>query len=480
MAQEVELKFDLEPGGAAALRRAPPLAAVTPTGRNLETVYFDTRDGTLRRAGYSLRVRRSGDAFVQTVKRKPAAAAGLFARQEWEGNVARFAFDPDAPSAKPLRRLLARAKGKVKPVVRTIFQRTAWLIERNGSRIEVVLDEGKVVSGDSETVLCELELELLAGKPQALFALAGELGQAAALRLGVLTKAERGFALAEGKLGRPAKAEPVRLKPPLSEAEGVHAVASACMRHFRLNEIALRASREPDALHQARVALRRLRSALSLFRSTLSGRDYQEIREELRWLTGQFGEARNLDVLLERYAGSRKLRAERERAYKRLLAALDAPRARALMLRLALWIEAGAWRFRPRASRDLRGLAAKRLDRQWRKVRRHGADLAALDEETQHRLRLDIKRLRYAAEFLAGLFTKRPSSGRRDRFVAALKVLQEQLGLLNDLRVGAALSAELSLDLAAGDEAASRAAIKAAEKAYRNAAAAAGYWEEAA
>ena len=129
----------------------------------------------------------------------------------------------------------------MKPVVRTRFRRTAWLIERDGSRIEVVLDEGKVASGDKEAPLYELELELLSGKPAALFALAEELGEAAALRLGVLTKAERGFALAEKKLGRAAKAEPVRLKPPLTEAGAFQAVASACLRHFRLNEIALRA-----------------------------------------------------------------------------------------------------------------------------------------------------------------------------------------------------------------------------------------------
>lgn len=479
MAHEVELKFDLEPGGATALRRAPALAGAKPEKKSLETLYFDTKDGTLRRAGYSLRVREAGGHYVQTVKGKPTASAGLFARREWESEVTRFAFDAKAPSAAPLKRLLARAKGKLKPVVRTRFRRTAWLIERDGSRIEVVLDEGKVASGDKEAALCELELELLSGKPAALFALAEELGEATALRLGVQTKAERGFALAEKKLGRHARAEPIRLKPPLTEAEAFHAVASACLRHFRLNEIALRASRDPDALHQARVALRRLRSALSLFRSTLSGDEYREVREELRWLTGQFGEARNLDVLLSRYADSKALKGERERAYKLLIAALDGPRARALLLRLSLWIECGAWRYRPRAGRDLGGLAYKQLDKQWRKVRRHGGALATLDPDAQHQLRLDIKRLRYAAEFLSGLYGARPLSGRRDRFIAGLKTLQEQLGLLNDLRLAHRLAPGLNPGKI-GDDKQAKAAIRAAEKAYRQAAAAADYWEPAA
>ena len=153
------------------------------------------------------------------------------------------------------------------------------------------------------------------------------------------------------------------------------------------------------------------------------------------------------------------------------------------MLRLSLWIECGAWRYRPRAARDLADLAFKQLDRQWRKVRRHGGALAALDADAQHQLRLDIKRLRYAAEFLAGLYATRPLSGRRDRFIAGLKALQEQLGLLNDLRIGATLTRQFApgLDTAqASDEKQARAAVRAAEKAYRQAAAAADYWEPAA
>lgn len=489
MPREVELKFDVEPGGVALIRDASVLAAAASEGQAHETIYFDTSDAALRRAGFSLRVRRSGGRFVQTVKRKRGPAAGLFVRQEWERKVAGFALDRGALASTPLKRVL-KAKGSLPlvAVMRTRFRRTAWLLDHKGSRIEVVLDEGKVRSGKAEAPLCELELELVDGKPRALFDLAGEIGRAAPLRLGVLTKAERGQALAEGALGRPARAEPVGLAAPLTEGDAFRAVAHSCLRHYRLNEIVLLASPDADALHQARIALRRLRSAFSLFRQTARGKEYQQLREELGWLAGQFGDARNLDVLLSGQSGlpdkdllrARLIKA-RAKAYAHFGAALRSDRARALMLRLALWIEIGPWRFRERAARDLTALATHQLERQWRKVRRHSMKLGKLDAQARHQLRIDVKKLRYAAEFLAGLWEKKPKLAKRDRFIAALKDLQDRLGDLNDAEAAEAMTARLAPGLRGSADRIMRRAlagegIAAAEDALDRASAAAGYW----
>lgn len=488
MAHEVELKFDVEPGGVALIRSAPALAAAASREQAHDTVYFDTKDGALRRAGFSLRVRRTGARFVQTVKRKRGPAAGLFVRQEWEREIAGAALDRGALLTTPLKRVLkAKGPAPLNAVMRTRFRRTAWRLDHKGSRIEVVLDEGKVKSGKAEAPLCELELELVDGKPQALFDLAEELGRAAPLRLGVLTKAERGQALAEGELGRPAKAEPVGLAAPLTEGDAFRAVAHACLRHYRLNEIVLLGAREADALHQARIALRRLRSAFSLFRQTARGKDYHALRDELGWLAREFGDARNLDVLLAGESGldrddrlhARLIKA-RAKAYDRVEAALASERARALMLRLALWIEVGAWRFRERAADDVADLATHQLERQWRKVRRNGARLAHAEPDDRHRLRLDIKRLRYAAEFLAGLWPKKSKAGQRDRFIAGLKDLQDRLGDLGDAEAAEAMTARPAPGLSASADRIRRRAraegIAAAEDAFRRAVAAAGYW----
>lgn len=501
MALEVELKFDVEPGHEALLRAVPALAGACATAAH-ESLYFDTKDGALRRAGFSLRVRRTGRRCVQTIKRKRGSVAGFFVRQEWEADVPGFALEPTLLKSSALKRLVeSMPPDLLVPLIRSDFRRTAWQVRHRGSLIEVVFDEGRVKSGRAEAPISELELELKEGKPRALFELAEEIGRTVPLRLGALSKAERGYALAERALGRAAKAEPIALAPPLTEGEAFRAIAHACLRHYRLNEAVLLApspartgtgdtgaNRDADALHQARIALRRMRSALSLFRATVRGKDYPHIRDELGWLAGQFGDARNLDVLLAGQAGgheddllmSRLIKA-RAKAYDRVEAALKSERVRALMLRLALWIEIGPWRFRDRAAHDLAPLAAHQLDRQWRRIRRRSHKLGKLDPQTRHSLRLDVKKLRYTAEFLAGLSAKKPKSAQRDRFIAALRDLQERLGDLNDEEAAEAMTAKLAPGLRGSADRIRRRAfagegIAAAEEALVRAAAAAGYW----
>jgi CHAD domain-containing protein len=269
----------------------------------------------------------------------------------------------------------------------------------------------------------------------------------------------------------------------MSEADAFRSIATACLRHFRLNEIALLAGRDPEALHQARVALRRLRSALTLFRHAVRGKDYQDLRQELRWFAGQFGEARNLDVLLAAdepppFPADGKLRealqAERDAAYDRVMAAIESERTRALVLRLALWLELGGWRFKPRADGNIRALATHQLERQWRKVRRRGAELGTLDADAEHQLRIDIKKLRYSAEFLASLYPSKPEAGRCKSFIAALKELQERLGVANDSRVASTVIARLAPDESVAPV--PEISQKATEKAFRRASAAAGFW----
>ena len=476
MPNEVELKFDIDPEGAARVREAGALAAVPLEAREHDTLYFDTPDGALRGAGYSLRVRKSGERCVQTIKRKNGGSVGLFVRKEWESEVADFDIDRGALKATALKRLLAKRDTKaLSPIVRTRFCRTRWIIERGATRIEVALDEGRVSSGDREAPICELEMELIEGKPGTLFRLAEEIGLGVPLRLGVLSKGDRGHALATGHLGLPAKAEKLKLSPRLDLGESFRAVANACLRHFRLNEIALLAGHDGEALHQARVALRRLRTALSLFRPVVEGKAYQSLRRELRWFAGQFGEARNLDVLVSARgdAASRDLLVRRDAAHAHVRAVLRSDRVRALMLRLVVWIEGGSWRYRPRAKGPVLPFAEAKLDRLWGKVERRGLRLAALDAEERHRLRIDVKKLRYSAEFLAGIHSAKPLFRRRDGFLNALRAIQDRLGELNDRRLDPATGAPMGDPQRDGlDEK----LLKAAEQAFARASAAARYW----
>jgi inorganic triphosphatase YgiF len=303
--REIELKLEADAGSGDALASVPLLGGPPATVANQLSVYFDTPDGLLRDAGFSLRVRQSGKRFIQTVKHSDATAAGLFDRPEWEEDVAGLELDPEAAARTPAAEILTKkVRKRLQPLVRVEVRRSTWNLVSDGSRIELVLDEGFVEGGEARQHITEVELELESGDESALFGVARTLGEAVALRLGVLAKSERGYRLADGTAGKAVKSEPIRLGRTMVSADGFAAIAYACLRQFRLNEPLVVEKQDASALHQARVAMRRLRSAFTLFRPVIADERFQELREEVRWFTDQLGDARNLDVLLKRF-GSR-------------------------------------------------------------------------------------------------------------------------------------------------------------------------------
>jgi CHAD domain-containing protein len=180
---------------------------------------------------------------------------------------------------------------------------------------------------------------------------------------------------------------------------------------FRLNEPQVLAARDPDALHQARVALRRLRSAFSIFRPLVAGEQGDAIRAELGWISRVLGEARDLDVFIQKRLGNAdpmladKVHAARGTAYDAALAALDSERFRGAMLNLVAWIATGDWRreHAEAAAQPVTAFAASALDRFWRKVKKGGRGLGTIGDEARHDVRIAGKKLRYAAEFFAAL-----------------------------------------------------------------------------
>ncbi|MDB5557859.1 MAG: domain containing protein, partial [Enterovirga sp.] len=267
--RELELKLEVSPRQLARLKAQGLEALGEPRSRQrLAATYFDTPDHRLHRKGLTLRVRTADGRHVQTIKDAgEAPGIGLFSRSEWETEVAGPEPDLKAASRTPLKKLLADERGGgLSPVFTAEVERTVWLVETDSAAIEVVLDEGAVAANGARSRLAELELELKGGAPGELFALARRLGGAGALKLGILTKSERGYRLVEGEARRFHKAEPVRLSRGMPVADAFATLVRACLRHFRLNEDGVTEARLPEALLQARVAMRRLRSALSLYR----------------------------------------------------------------------------------------------------------------------------------------------------------------------------------------------------------------------
>ncbi len=467
---ETELKLLCTPDDLAAVRRNKLLhdAFAGQRPRHLRATYYDTPDLRLRAAGFGLRLRRDAGsgAVRQTLKAAGADAAGLFQRDEWEVAVAGEHLDRDALAQTPLPAILENddPAALLIPVFTVEAERTSARVKSGSSVVEVTLDHGAAIAGTARGAICEVELELVSGKPRDLFALVRKLARNAALKPGLHSKAETGYALYTGEQAAPVKAFDAGLDPDMTVGDAFSAIARASLQQLMANEPALVRAQDPGAVHQMRVAIRRLRAAVALFRKAIKDKDRKRITRELRWLARNLGDARELDVFLETdVARLRRKRpknddaaalaahfeTEREAAYGRILAIMSGPRYRTLLLDTLAWIECGAWQ-RKSATRKARAmpvwtLARDNLARRSSDVRRRARNLSSLEVKERHALRLDVKKLRYAAEFFAPVFSARDekSAKRAAKFVKALEQMQERLGALNDAATSLSLTGRL-------------------------------------
>ncbi len=426
MDQEVELKLELSREAADAFQQLALLPDEVHRAE-LHAIYFDTPDLRLQKLGYTLRVRASGEKRVQTVKADDGGhGGGLFARAEWEMPVA--SDEPVIDSRTPLAATLGDAADMVGPVFNIEVERRTWAVKEGAAEIELVLDRGLVRAGERQAPICEAELEIKSGQPAALFSLARRIEAAVPVRLGVVAKSERGYRLL-GSAPSCFKAEPMTLRAGLGAQEAFATIVRACVRQYRLNEDLLLDQYDPKALHQARVAVRRLRSALTLFKAKLADQHVTRFQDDLRWLANLLGEARDLDVLIERFKTDdlhAQINDARAVVHGQVIEGLHSHRARTLMMDIVEWLT-----LREVDEDDdevAEAFAADRLQHFHQWVIKHAARLAKLDDEHRHEVRKKAKKLRYAAEFFTSLFDRKKQQRRYERYIEALEDLQDALG----------------------------------------------------
>jgi len=242
--------------------------------------------------------------------------------------------------------------------------------------------------------------------------------------------------------------------PPLAPAATVSTAFGTILSHnFKLLaewETAARSWEDTEGVHQMRVTFRRMRSALRVFRSAVPRGVSDPWSNEMRWFADQLGPARDLDVFiaegLEAISGKLPLPGEdkldllaqqqRAAAYENVRAMLDSERYARFKQAFPEWLAGEGWlqgaltdKQRKRLTEDVIGFSRAILDKQERRVLAAGSHVDQDCAEAMHQLRIECKRLRYAAEFFSPLF-----DGMKI-FIGHLKGLQDLLGVLNDVAV---------------------------------------------
>jgi triphosphatase len=476
MAQEVELKFLIESGGLPMLDALPVIGKRLRRAprKHIETTYFDTSDRRFTDNGLALRVRKQNKGTLLSLKQ---AGPTAMAREEWERPIAGDRPNADDMSGTPAETLLQGNGGdaNLAPLYTVAVDRASFLVKEGSAQIEVAVDRGEIKHEGSELPVCELELELKKGDPRQLFALAQRFIDKAPLRLSLVSKGDRGDRLADGSWGRPVGASTPKLSSGMTAAQAFQTICHSCLYDFMLNEPAVDDDGDIEGVHRARIAIRRLRAAFSLFRPMVDDRDYDRLRRELSWLSDRLGAARDLDVMQVEtfeprvHAGAAPLGAislldevtkRRREARRNLHEALNSDRMRKLLFDLVRWLDHGEWHERAEALAPVLTQARELLARRFRKLRKNARHLAEADAETRHDIRIAAKKLRYMSEFFANLVAGGKRQSRFETFVRSLEKIQGALGEIQDGAARARFLQSLVTNMAL-EEQASRAAITA-------------------
>ncbi len=460
---ERELKFRLSAHAGGRLWALLPGVPVA-RRRRLDSRYFDTPDLRLRDARSALRLRRDGRKRIMCFKSESPGALGVPQRWEWEAPAPQGRFSPDALPCEEIKAAagvdLRRLAATLAPLFETRFVRcSARVALEDGTRVEVCLDAGTIAAAGKRSVpLHELELELIEGSPAAMLALAESLVEPLGLELEACSKAGQGYRLVERRAASPLKAQPARLRRGMSAEQAMLATFERCRVQVQANLHGTTHSRNPEFLHQLRVGLRRLRSALRTFLPLVTKSGVRPMTRELEPIVAGLGAARDWDVfcsiLAQRIAPPaarppelarllRKVRTRRSAAHGRGREALASAAFQRFLLHLMRWTEEAPWRGTEQVRRALAQPAGqygrRALARRERKVLRHAERMDWADPAARHRLRILVKRLRDACEFFSDLL---PTKATR-RYLERLEQVQDVLGELNDIAVGSRLLQEL-------------------------------------
>lgn len=447
---KIELKLRIPRSALPRLRRHRALdrwLAGSPSEERMVSTYFDTPDLRLFHRKIAVRDRKVGTKHVLSVKHAPEDEIGANEWREWEGEVAKQKPDFRIIDDRALRKKLAADKiaSCLRPLFIADVKRAVWPLRINNSSIEFVIDVGEIKSKNHKLPVCEAGLELKSGDAGGIYALARELHRSVPFDLEPLSTAERGYTLAADVAPTPHKATRLRIPRRATVGEAFFLIGRNGLMHLRANEACVRFKQDAEGIHQVRVAVRRLRSALSLFRDLGVEKDRQGIARRLKWIAKECAEAREWDVFEDELLASLQGKFSddpslkgftdevdklRRLADRRASETLTSVRYTENVLRIGEWWDGGDWN---RMATDIAAepaidFARERIRKLHRRLRGLGDRIGKLDDAGLHEVRIRAKKLRYAIGFFGGLFPAKAVRAHSE----ALAAIQDCLGALND------------------------------------------------
>lgn len=452
--RELEIKFRTDAAGlkaALASTLLPKKGAADAPRTSLNSVYFDTPSRDLKKQKIVLRVRKSRSAYVMGLKWVAPPTEGPYSRGEIEVEARGPEPEIDLFKEEIASELKRLAGGQpLEPQFETQIKRRVRTLDLGRGVVEAAFDEGFIVAGENRLPATEIELELKSGEPASLYELAIRCAESLPICLEPSSKAERGFLVAAGENPTPVFAGPLQFPAEATVDDAVTTIIGAALNHFLANWPALNPTHGAEAIHQMRVALRRLRIALALFKRALPSPEFETFRIDSKQIGCDLEAARSWDVMREMIEGGPLTHYQRSEGFNALLKAvegrrctayaaakalIDNPATSRFVLRMQAFLAGHAWRNSLGAG-ELSALtapaqhfAAGVLDRLHQRALKRGKRLLRLSSAERHQVRISLKKVRYAAEFFSELFSAR---ARKKPYLRRVARLQDLLGAAND------------------------------------------------
>lgn len=453
--RKLELKLELTEDELTRIRTHPILSALTigrPATRTLRSIYFDTPTYALREHSASLRIHRVAKQWVQTIELSTGLNNDL--GKPIEDEVVSTLARPDLAAIKDesLRHTIENlvTGQRLRPVFETIIRRTTRNLKSPcGGEIKVAFYRGIILSNLRKKDIYEVELK--SGEPKTMYSVASEIFADETIRLARSSRAERGYRIANDETDcelRPTKSTKPAIRKKQSVQEAFEAIFVAAADQVLCNWRVVLESNDPEGIHQFRIGLRRLRSALSAFRPSTQTKKARTTARAARDLARLVSKLRDADVLIQDIVDPVAEQADDEPGLSTLrnrlisYAAHERARVRSTLkshrwshFRLQLAVLKGEpaslldRRHNKRLKRCIDKHALKAIEKCWADVADWGNRIAELNVEERHFMRKSLKKLRYTAEFFAPLYQQKHHHLPIDQ----IKHLQDVFGYLNDV-----------------------------------------------